>query len=558
MNFSVAPPFWLSAWAILLYAAFLILTVLLLWHQLRKSSARKYEAKLEEDKRIQKEELDQMKMRFFFNVSHELRTPLSLITLPVESLLKEHDDPRLHAISRNASDLLKLVNDLLDFRRLEMGGEKLNLSTGDFGDFVSNAIETLREAGNAKNITIEFENKLKNSLMSFDASKIAKIIRNLVSNAIKYTPEGGYVGVSVSNPDASRVLLAVRDTGCGIAGKDLEKIFDRFYRSSDAESSSGSGIGLNIVKQYAEMMGGSVSCESSPGEGSTFNVIIPVAEPVRAEAVHGPVPEEEGTESEDVAATETAQKAKILLVDDNDEFRSYLSSELEASGYAVSQAREGESALNLCPTAAPDIVVTDLMMPGMDGLEFTRRLKSNLETSHIPVVLLTARTAEDIRLEGYETGADAYLTKPFIMDMLLARINNLVEERRRRIENFTSPKEFSPSDIAVTTIDQKFMEKVMGYLEDNMDNEDYSVEDLASDVGMHRMSLYRKIQSLTAMTPSEFIRSIRLKRAVQLMKGDPGLNVGEVSAMVGFGSPKLFAQHFKATFGVTPSKFRRQ
>ena len=556
MNFSVAPAFWLSGWAFVIYSGIIVIVIFAIWQIQRKSAARKYAARLEADKRAQKDELDQMKMRFFFNVSHELRTPLSLITLPVESLLKEHDDPRLHAIKRNSADLLQLVNDLLDFRRLEMKGEKLNLSTGDFGEFVSNAIETLREAARAKNITIEFENNLKNPLVSFDASKVSKMIRNLVSNAVKYTPGGGYVCVCVSNPDYSHVLLSVRDTGCGIAEQDLERIFDRFYRSTNAESTSGSGIGLNIVKQYAEMMGGSVNCQSRPGEGSTFNVIIPVAEAVRNEKFSEDIRDkvDAPSDNDDTAV----RKAKILMVDDNDEFRAYLSSELEAAGFTVFQARDGEQALCTCTTVAPDIVVTDLMMPGVDGLEFTRRLKSNLETSHLPVILLTARTAEDIRLESYETGADAYLTKPFIMEMLLARITNLVEDRRKRIASLSSPVEFSPSDIAVTTIDQKFMEKVMGYLEDNMDNEDYSVESLASDVGMHRMSLYRKIQSLTGMTPSEFIRSIRLKRAVQIMNADPGLNVGEVSAMVGFGSPKLFSQHFKEAFGVNPSKFHQQ
>ena len=247
----------------------------------------------------------------------------------------------------------------------------------------------------------------------------------------------------------------------------------------------------------------------------------------------------------------------VMVVDDNAEFRAYMVSELSRR-YNVIQAADGEECLRILEKEEPDVLVCDVMMPNMDGFEVTRRIKSNIDTSHIPVILLSARMSEDVRLEGYETGADAYITKPFKMDLLEVRIHNLMEERQRRISSFSSNKDISPSAVTFTTIDEKLMARIMESVEKNMDNADYSVEKLSADVGMHRMNLYRKLQSLSGMTPSEFIRTMRLKRAAQILKGDPNITVAEVSDMVGFNTPKYFAKYFREMFGVTPSQYQKE
>ena len=309
------------------------------------------------------------------------------------------------------------------------------------------------------------------------------------------------------------------------------------------------------MKQYAEMHSGSVSVSSEVGKGSTFTLVIPTDLKVEEEVKRQP--EEERVENCNEAGTagDGAGRKQIMVVDDNRDFREYLVGEL-SSEYEVLSASDGAICLERLKNCDPEVIICDVMMPNMDGFEVTKAIKSNIETSHIPVILLSARTSEDIRLEGYETGADAYLTKPFKLDILQARIRNLIEERRRRIASFSREEEIKPSDVTITTIDQKLMTRIMESIEKNMDNAEYSVEELSSDVGMHRMNLYRKIQSLAGMTPSEFIRTMRLKRAAQLLRDDPNLSVSEVSDMVGFNTQKYFTKYFKEMFGVTPSQFR--
>jgi DNA-binding response OmpR family regulator len=371
---------------------------------------------------------------------------------------------------------------------------------------------------------------------------------------LKFTPEGGSVEVRLSDAPGREVRLEVADTGIGIPEADLPQVFDRFYRSVNAGDALGSGIGLSLVRQYVEMHQGSVSVTSEKGNGSTFTVLLPtdLEENVTLKADDESIPEE--TQEKTVPA---GSGKRILVVDDNADFRQYLCDELSAD-YRVSTAADGEDCLRKLPEVRPDIVVTDVMMPHMNGFELTRRIKENVDTSHIAVILLSARMSEDIRTEGYECGADSYLTKPFQMEMLQARIRNLLDEREKRIRSFSGSAEVSPMHVTVATVDQKLMARITDKLEANMDNADYSVEELASDVGMHRMNLYRKIQSLYGMTPSEFIRTMRLKRAAQLLSDDPNLSVTEVADRVGFNTPKYFTRYFKEMFGVLPSQFGKR
>ena len=550
VSFEVKPPFWRSRWAYLLYTLLLLGALAGAFVYFRRREARRLQEQADAEHRRQEEELNQMKFRFFTNISHELRTPLSLIILPLESLMKEKEGTgeyaRLDTMHRNAKSLLDLVNHLLDFRRLEMGGEKVHPAKGNFSEFVETVVEPFRAAAKEKGVALDFTDEAENPFISFDGTMMRKVVNNLLSNALKFTPEGGSVHVQLADQGNGMLALSVSDTGIGIPKEDLEDIFDRFYRSGNAADATGSGIGLSLVKQYVEMHGGSVSVVSEVGEGSTFTVTLPSLQ-------------EAAPETEEDAPVEGASEGRkrMLVVEDNADFRQYLVDELSGQ-YQVTVAVDGQDALEKIGAARPDIVISDVMMPRLGGIELTRRIKEDIDTSHIPVILLTARASDDIRTEGYEYGADAYLTKPFRMEMLQARIRNLLEDREKRIKSFSGTADVSPMHVTITTVDQKLMARIMENLEANMDNPEYSVEQMASDVGMHRMNLYRKIQSLYGMTPSEFIRTMRLKRAAQLLTDDPNLNVSEVADMVGFNTPKYFTKYFKELFGVLPSQYGKQ
>lgn len=558
LEITVRPPFHRSTCAYVIYVILFLVILGLFIHWQRLQTRKKIQENKEREERKQREDLDQMKFRFFTNISHELRTPLSLIILPLESIMKElkdsHLQSKLQTMHHNANQLLSLVNHLLDFRKLEMGGERLSLSRGNISEFVNSIVVSFKDAAQKSGISISLEDSMENPMMAFDNVQMQKIVNNLLSNALKFTPEGGFINVTLTSDGSGFMIMEVSDTGIGIPENDLPHIFDRFYRSDNTELRTGSGIGLSLVKQYAEMHGGSISVKSEVGKGTTFIVRIPTD--LKAEGFV-----DAGSESAPELEIETAEglvqteKRHIMVVDDNADFREYLVGEL-SDIYDVTSAEDGRQCIEMLRTANPDVVVCDVMMPNMDGFEVVKTIRDNIETSHIPVILLSARTSDDVRLEGYETGADAYLTKPFKLDILLARIRNLIEERNRRIATIAAEGEISPSEVTITTIDQKLMIRIMECIENNMDNSEYSVEELSSDVGMHRMNLYRKLQSLAGMTPSEFIRTMRLKRAAQLLRSDPNLTVSEVSDMVGFNTQKYFTKYFKEMFGVPPSQFR--
>jgi len=548
IKFEVKPPFYASRLAKMLYILLGVLVLLLTYLYFYRRQVRRLKEKSLEERRRAEDELTQMKFAFFTNISHELRTPLSLILLPLESLMKEKEGTqeyaRLDTMHRNTKSLMELVNHLLDFRKLELGGEKLNLTIGNLSEFAKGVVDTFSAAAIEKGVGLEYMSDAANPIASFDRSMMHKVLNNLLSNALKFTPAGGSVNVSLGDNGQGELVLRVSDTGIGIPADAKEHVFDKFYRSGNASEVTGSGIGLSLVKQYVDMHSGSISVESEEGKGSTFTVTLPSGVvPAPVEETPREVPQEE--------------KKRILVVDDNADFRQYLREELSPL-YCITVAVDGVDALEKIKAARPDVVVSDVMMPRMNGFDLTKEIKEDLETSHIPVILLTARLSDDVRTEGYQYGADSYITKPFRMEMLLVRIKNLLDEREKRVRSFSTKADVSPMHVTITTVDQKLMARIMEYLEKNMDNTEYSVEQLAYDVGMHRMNLYRKIQSLYGMTPSEFIRTMRLKRAAQLITDDPNLNINEVADMVGFNTPKYFSKYFKELFGVLPSQYNKK
>ncbi len=563
VSFTIHPPFWKSTAAYVLYVILVAGGVVLTTNMYLQRKRRQILFEKKAELQRQKEELDQMKFRFFTNISHELRTPLTLILLPLESLMKENKGgslyPKLETMHHHARELLSLVNHLLDFRKLEMGGEKLGLVKGEMVEFASGIVSSFQDAAQRKGVTLSFESGLSKAVMAFDKSQMSKILNNLLSNAMKFTPEGGYVSMElsqVSETGRNMLRIDVSDSGTGIPESDLPQIFDRFYQSDNAAMSTGTGIGLSLVKQYAEMHHGHVAVASEVGKGTVFSVWIPMDLEVSADGhMHGSEPA--SAENAETPVSGRTGMSTVMIVDDNQDFLSYMVSEL-GRHFNVVSASSGASCLNKLRKVQPDVLICDVMMPGMDGFELTKRVKGDIETSHIPVILLTARTSDDIRLEGYETGADAYLTKPFKMDILEARIRNLIDERQKRISSFSADTDIKPANVAVNSLDEKLMDKIMESVQKNMDNPDYSVEELSSDVSMHRMNLYRKLQSLVGMTPSEFIRTIRLKRAAQILTERPDISVTELADLVGFNTPKYLTRYFKEMFGCTPSQYARK
>ena len=547
MTIIIYPPFWKTAWAYLIY---MVLSVFLLYWFL--AYYRKRTHKMLAQKNAEK--LNQMKFRFFTNISHEFRTPLTLIITPLESILKEFkgsaSENKLQSVYRNAQELLNLVNQLLDFRRLEVSGEKLHLTFGNLSGFISQFEDLFSRLAAEKNIRFQVECKPAELYLFFDNRKLYKIVNNLLSNAFKFTPEGGEIRLELIQ-EGDKVLIKVSDNGQGISENEQARIFDRFYQTSGVEG--GSGIGLHLVKEYTELHQGSVAVESVPKVKTVFTVSFPV----------NLAPENGNTEQQPELLAETSEQMllpvsshKLLIVEDNEELRRFLVSEL-CKFYLITEAKDGVEGLEKAQKELPDLIISDVLMPRMDGLELCRKIKSDVTTSHIPVILLTARASEEHRVSGYESGADEYLAKPFSLDILLLRISNLIKNQQRRQQEFFEKIEVNPREITITSLDEQLIQRALTLIEDNMDNCDYTVQQLSNDLNMDRTVLYKKLQSITGLAPLEFIRSIRLKRAAQLLVQGQ-YPVTEVAEMVGFNTQKYFSRYFKEAFGVNPSQYAQR
>ena len=562
LEIEVLAPLWATWWAKLLYSlAFFALIIFVVRWKIEQNRKRMENEKYKE--------LEEMKYRFFTNISHEFRTLLTLIITPIGSILKRTTDGetrhQLNDVSRNAGDLLQLVNQLLDFRKMEMNGEHLNLTSGNLNEFIQYTTMKFMPLAEQKNIRLAFEDKTEGLFMYFDKDKVGKILTNLLSNAFKFTKAGGSVCVSLEKCilDSRRCAhIIVEDTGCGIPKEDQAHVFERFYRTEQDSSSQqiGSGIGLNMVYEYIQLHEGKVSLESEEGKGSRFIVDIPadlkrevqqeaseenrIASPVMADVVDGAV------------GVQTFRKIEktVLVVEDNEDFSHFLSQELGRIYNKVLTAKDGIEGAMMAEAENPDIIVSDVMMPRMNGTDMCRRIKENIETSHIPIILLTAWSTDEGRAEGYKAGADAYIAKPFDMEVLLARISNLLEKQEKRQRDFSHSISLDPKTVTDSSPDEDFLKEVIACIEKNIDNSEYTIDSLSTDVVMSRMSLYRKMKSLTGQTPADFIRTVRLKTAAKLLKEEK-CTVSEACYRTGFASPQNFAKHFKEMFGVLPSQY---
>ena len=516
-------------------------------------------------KRRIEEEANKAKLQFFTNISHELRTPLTLIADPVNYII--HDDnlnsqqrSMLQIVQRNVLVLIQLVSEILDFRKVQNGKMELRLSDFNLSENMKQWIMLFSASAQKKHIAISM-NAPDVVMLRADQDKIERICYNLLSNALKYTSEGGEITLTAKEEDG-RVMISVADNGCGISSDELPYIFDRFYQAKNA--GRGTGIGLAIVKAFTELHHGEVSATSVEGKGSTFTIHIPVRQ--KGEVTNQPtekieqlvepssaqeVPNQARHIDELIQPYQT-DKPEVLIIDDNIDIRTYLRSVLSEK-YNVSEAANGKAGLELARKIVPDIVLSDIMMPVMDGLAFCQQLKTDKAISHIPVILLTARSLDEQRAEGYEHGADAYLSKPFSLRLLLSRIDNLIESRKKLNQTWSKGVEDDEIGNISNEIDKSFLKQLRKIIQENLANSDLSVEQIGDEIGLSRVQLYRKVKALTGYSPVEIVRKARLTRARHLLQTTER-TVSEVAYAVGFSTPSYFSKCYKDEFGESPKK----
>ncbi|HTI94869.1 MAG TPA: two-component regulator propeller domain-containing protein, partial [Puia sp.] len=574
----VKPPFWrtIYAWLFYLFAA----GALLMYSRYRGITRIRKKFVLEQERQEARRllELDRLKLKFLTNLSHEFRTPISLIMGPVDQLLAtekpDRSKDKLKMIKRNARRLLNLVNQLLDFRKMEEHELQLQLSEGELVAFVKDVSQSFTDMSERKHIKFSIQSDLEQFNAFFDKDKIERIIFNLLSNAFKFTLEGGAVTLVLRQLEVETgegrkwVSLSISDTGIGMPQDQREKIFEHFFqhKTADVVLNQGTGIGLSITKEFVELHGGVITVESEPGKGSVFTVNLPLKEVESgAEKERGMPAEEEVLLPEDGGEGETPveetnkagngirEMPSVLLVEDNEDFRFYLKDNLR-SLYKVIEAADGHEGWQKALSNHPQVIVSDISMPRMDGITLVRKLKADKRTSHIPVILLTALTGEGQQLEGLGTGANDYITKPFSFEVLNVKIRNLLELGNTLKSTYTRQIKVLTPEVTIEPEDEKLLKKIVGYLEENLANPQLSVELLSKELGMSRSSLYSKLLEITGQKPVEFIRSYKLeKAAIFLQKSD--LTIAEVAYMAGFSTPNYFARAFKAKYAMLPSEY---
>lgn len=535
-------------------------------------------ASMDEQNRMttEMEEMTQTQLQFFTNVSHELRTPLTLIAGPTEQLL---EDPAVHGVQRtmlemvqrNTRILIQLVGEILDFRKVQNNKAELHLNRFYLQHELTTWTEDFRTVAARRGITIRVDvsGVEDDAVLIADRDKMEHMYFNIMSNALKYTPDGGCITTTLLHHDHC-YTLRIADTGKGIPTEELPHLFERFYQAKGAIG--GTGIGLSLVKAYIDMHRGSVHAESVEGKGTTFVIELPDSQPGYDPAKDAPAATqaEKGLVDDNYIATDTtaqeaakritnaedfdAERPLVLIIDDNNGMRAYLRSILQDK-YNVSEATNGEQGLEKARREVPKLVVCDVMMPVMDGLEFTKRLKEDTATSHIPVVLLTARSLSEQRKEGYDTGADSYITKPFSGQVLLSRIENLLRSRIMLRSVFAGDKRETEEEEKLNEADKTFVGRLRTAIQENLGDSDFSVERLGEEIGLSRVQLYRKVKALTGQTPVELLRKARLTKARQLLEKTEK-SVSEIAYEVGFTSPSYFNKCFKDEFDINPSSLR--
>ena len=530
----------------------------------------------DELKRLNEEvlELTHSRLVFFTNISHELRTPLTLIADPVEMLLddrsiKGRSRELLQMVQRNALSLQQLVGSILDFRKIQNGKMELSLSRFDLPEVLQQWTGDFAMTAQRKKIHLQLDTTHFSSPSDIvaDKEKLARIVFNLLSNALKYTPAGGFIHVSLAD-EGERLRIEVKDSGKGIDKEELTKVFERFFQAKGA--ASGTGIGLALVKSFVELHHGEVRVESESGKGTCFIVLLPRQQEGFVEEPQSEVADKSSSFSDDGSLqyiddgerhggklqqiiSEHGEKPTILIIDDNNDIRQYERTLLQ-DYYFVLEASDGKEGLEIARKEVPDLVICDVMMPVMDGLEFTQQLKTNTATSHIPVIMLTAKNLEEHRAEGYEQGADSYITKPFHSKVLLARVENLLHQRAHLRQLFAQGAAEGKETEEVSRLDDRdkaFVKQLHDIIKSHMGNSDFGVEDIGAEIGLSRVQLYRKVKAITGSSVVDLLRKARLAKARRLLEAN-SMNISEVAYEVGFSSPSYFTKCFKDEYGMLP------
>jgi signal transduction histidine kinase/ligand-binding sensor domain-containing protein/DNA-binding response OmpR family regulator len=614
LKITITPPWWQTWWAYTLYALFIASTLYVFRRYEMNRQRLKHQVEIE---RLQAEkdhlettklqELDRLKSRFFANISHEFRTPLTLIMGQIDGLLERFPDMpfkgNLEMAFRNAQQLLRLINQLLDLSKLEAGGMELRAVHGNVVPLLKNLTHAFESLALKKRITLRFQTTAEEIKLYHEPDKIEKIMHNLLSNAFKFTPEGGKISVQLSVASdqlsvASKqlrhkqlftdhrslntgnwLLITVRDSGIGIPQEHLPHVFDRFYQvdSSTTHEHEGTGIGLALTKELVELHGGEISVTSEEGFGTTFVVRLPFSvssdqfsvtsgqsavisdqSPVISDQLPVNSDQSLATSNEQPTTNNqrpaTSNEEVVLIVEDNADLRSYLREHLEER-FQIAEAADGEAGLVRALELIPDLVITDIMMPKLDGYALSKKLRSDEKTSHIPIIMLTARAEEADKIAGLEIGVDDYLTKPFSPNELRVRVRNLIALRKKLRERFSQTTLIKPSEVTVASVDQKFLERLKEIVEANMEEEGFDVQKLSAKAGMSERQLERKLKALIDQTPNQFIRSMRLQRAKQLLEQNAG-TVSEIAFRLGFNNLSHFSKNFREAFGVLPSEVK--
>ncbi|MBN1187929.1 MAG: response regulator [Bacteroidales bacterium] len=586
----IETPFWLKWWAYVIYC---ISGMALLFGIYRFATIRanyNHQLYAKELELARDRELNQMKLRFFTNISHEIRTPLSLIMAPLQKLQKSKDlneylRQKVELIDKSTKRLLKLTDQLLYFRKAQQENLKLEIAKSDIVEFISDIISPFYELADNNIINLRFESDHEHLMLWFDPDKVEKIISNLVSNAFKFTPENGSITVHIHTFEGLKnkkrglkpsdiektpyVKISVSDSGTGMTKEQIEHIFERFYQAEPFDT--GVGIGLEFVKHLIETHYGKIEVDSIPGKGTTFSVYLPYNKQVYRNAIilkdtiksqdyipKGSLSVLYGNDKEtniDLIDDfiEYNSKPSLLIVEDNEELKSYLKGMFEEN-YNILLAANGEEGLEITKKETPEIIITDIMMPKMNGIEFCRKVKSDVNISHIPVIMLTAKNFEEDEIEGLHSGADDYISKPFNEDILIARINNIFISRQKLQEKYASDIYIDPSEITTNKTDKQFMEKLLSIINDDITNPELSIHDIADLLNMDRSNFFRKVKSLSGKSPSQLIREYKIKKGAKLLLSE-NYNINEISYMVGFTSPAYFSKLFKEILGRTPSEF---
>lgn len=569
MHISILPPWWKTWWAYLLYVVVTIIILEIVRRAVVTNLRLRHRIAVEK-------KLAELKLNFFTNVSHELRTPLTLILNPIEEIGKQNNlTPQsrqyVEVVRKNAQRMARFVNQLLDLRKLQSGKGVIHPSRVEVVSFVKSISEYFLELAREKHIDFQVMSEAKEIEAWLDIDKVETVIYNLVANAFKFTPDGKAIRVHVSQlSQHNKIQIEVSDQGKGVPPEMLDKIFELFYEENVIESKQkGTGIGLALSKEMITLHGGTITARNNEDGGLTVTVILSVGKAQaqttapaflhHAEATDDMLASYETSATEEPTVDVNGSLPLLLVVEDNADLQAFLKAQLNTI-YRVETADNGEEGLAKAIELQPDLVLSDIMMPKMNGIEMLDKLKNNLATSHIPVILLTAKSAIESQIEGLDYGADYYITKPFRHDFLVAAIRNLISQRKKILNSLLEGKktvQLEPGEVTITSRDEAFLQQIVAIVEEKMTDIDFNIDTVAETVAMGRTTFYRKFKGLTGLAPVEFVREMRLKRAKQLLDADSG-NISEIAYSVGFNNAKYFSTCFKSRFGLTPSEYVKQ